>query len=118
MSEESIVRFVLDPKNPPGLSAETKARLEAMTDEDVEAAASSDPDAQPLSDEQLEAMAIQALRKRLGLTQQAFADCYRIPLGTLRDWEQGRARPDQAARAYLTVIGHNPQAVEEALGAA
>jgi putative transcriptional regulator len=40
-----------------------------------------------------------------------------IPLGTLRDWEQGRKDPDDAARAYLTVIGRNPTAVAEALGA-
>ena len=40
-----------------------------------------------------------------------------IPLGTLRDWEQGRKDPDAAARAYLTVIGRNPTAVAEALGA-
>jgi len=33
----------------------------------------------------------------------------------LQDWEQGRRRPDRAARAYLTVIAHRPDAVEEAL---
>ena len=35
--------------------------------------------------------------------------------GTLRDWEQGRTKLDQAARAYLTVIVRNPEAVREAL---
>jgi transcriptional regulator with XRE-family HTH domain len=44
----------------------------------------------------------------LGLTQQEFADRYRIPIGTLRDWEQGRTEPDQAARAYLNVIARDP----------
>jgi len=51
------------------------------------------------------------LRDRLGLTQEAFAAAYRIPIGTLRDWEQGRKRPDAPARAYLTVIARNPEAV-------
>jgi hypothetical protein len=37
-------------------------------------------------------------------------------LGTLRDWEQGRVEPDQAARAYLIVIARNPKAVRERWG--
>src|SRR3984893_6639396 len=43
------------------------------------------------------------IRRALGLSQEDFAARYHIPLGTLRDWEQGRAEPDQAARAYLRV---------------
>ena len=53
----------------------------------------------------------------LGLTQEEFAARYRIPLGTLRDWEQGRSEPDQPARAYLTVIAHDPEGVRRALEA-
>ncbi|MFZ3235911.1 MAG: XRE family transcriptional regulator [Stellaceae bacterium] len=49
------------------------------------------------------------------MTQQEFAACYKIPLGTLRDWEQGRSEPDQPARAYLTVIAHDPDGVRRAL---
>jgi len=37
------------------------------------------------------------------------------PLGTLRDWEQGRTQPDQPARAYLAVIAHDPEGVRKAL---
>jgi putative transcriptional regulator len=55
------------------------------------------------------------MRRALHLTQEEFADRFRIPLGTLRDWEQGKTQPDQAARAYLTVIARNPKAVVEAL---
>ena len=40
---------------------------------------------------------------------------FKFPLGTLRDWEQGAAEPDQAARAYLTVIARDPDAVRKAL---
>jgi putative transcriptional regulator len=49
------------------------------------------------------------------LTQQEFAAHFRIPVGTLRDWEQGAAEPDQAARSCLTVIARNPEAVAKAL---
>ena len=55
------------------------------------------------------------LRWALSLTQEEFAARYHIPLGTLRDWEQGRCEPDQPARAYLTVIAHDPEGVQRAL---
>jgi putative transcriptional regulator len=56
-----------------------------------------------------------ALRRALNHTQQEFAACYHIPLGTLRDWEQGSTEPDQPARAYLKVIAHDPEGVRRAL---
>ena len=54
------------------------------------------------------------LRRALGLTREEFAARYRIPLGTLHEWEQGRSEPDQPARAYLTVIAHDPEGVRHA----
>lgn len=54
-------------------------------------------------------------RESLGRTQEAFAAAYRIPVGTLRDWEQGRKRPDAPARAYLTVIARNSKVVADLL---
>ena len=54
-------------------------------------------------------------RRRSGLTQEAFAARYRIPLGTPRDWKQGRREPNAAALAYLRVIEREPEAVERAL---
>jgi putative transcriptional regulator len=90
-----------------------------MTDEDIHAAALADPDAQPLTPERLKHMKrtpqVRVIRRALELSQEEFAARFRIPLGTLRDWEQGRKDPDAAARAYLTVIGRNPSAVTEAL---
>jgi putative transcriptional regulator len=59
-----------------------------------------------------------ALRRRLRLSQGAFAVVFGIPLGTLKDWEQGRRVPDAPARAYLRVIARNPKAVRSALEAA
>jgi putative transcriptional regulator len=99
----------------------------ALTDEQVHAAALADPDAQPIplgTDEDLAKLGlhrvvnVKKLRERLGFTQEAFAATYRIPIGTLRDWEQRRKFPDAPARAYLTVIARNPEAVAGLLGAA
>ena len=90
-----------------------------MTDDEILTAALSDPDAQPLTDAQLARMRrmsrVQLLRRTLGLTQEKFAERFHIPIGTLRDWEQGRAEPDQTARAYLEVIAASPRTVEKAL---
>jgi putative transcriptional regulator len=58
---------------------------------------------------------VRVIRRALGLSQEEFGTRFHIPLGTLRDWEQGRKEPDTAARAYLRVIGRNPAAVIEAL---
>ena len=89
-----------------------------LTDTEILKAARSDPDAQPLSDAQLKRMKRpnpKVVRQALGLSQEEFAKQFKIPVGTLRDWEQGRVEPDQAARAYLMVIARNPQAVRQAL---
>jgi putative transcriptional regulator len=93
--------------------------LRAMTDEEVTAAAMADPDARPMTPEQLEnakrVPRIRTLRRALRLTQEEFAAQYHIPVGTLRDWEQGRTEPDQPARAYLTVIAADPEGVSRRL---
>ena len=93
--------------------------LRAMTDDEVMAAALSDPDAQPLTPDDFKRMKRVArakiIRQALGLTQEEFAARFRIPLGTLRDWGQGAAEPDAAAKAYLHVIARNPKAVIDAL---
>ena len=88
----------------------------------IEAAAANDPDNPPLTSAQRARLhrvpRVKTLRWNLGLSQQEFASRFQIPLGTLRDWEQGRTEPDQAARAYLNVIAHNPENVRDALRAA
>lgn len=95
------------------------ARIDAMTDEEAEANALSDPDNPPASEEQLKQMRrisiAKHLRFKLMLTQEEFAARYQIPLGTLRDWEQHRSEPDQATRAYLKVIAADPEGVARAL---
>lgn len=95
------------------------AYLDAMTDAEAEANALADPDNPPVSEEQLRAASrmpqIRVIRRALRLTQEEFATRYRIPLGTLRDWEQGRSEPDAPARAYLKVIATDPQGTAAAL---
>lgn len=96
-----------------------QSRVDAMTDEDAEANALADPDNPPLSQEQLRAAPrmprVKVIRRALGLTQEEFARRYCIPLGTLRDWEQGRSEPDQPAKAYLKVIATEPERTAAAL---
>jgi putative transcriptional regulator len=58
---------------------------------------------------------VRAIRTRLKLTQPAFARRFGLPVGTVRDWEQGRAVPDQAARVLLRVIEREPEAVHRAV---
>jgi putative transcriptional regulator len=97
------------------------SRVDAMTEAERHAAALADPDAQPLSDADMDRMAqtprLKILRRALGLTQEEFSTRFQIPLGTLRDWEQGAAQPDQTARAYLKAIAGDAQAVLRALSA-
>jgi putative transcriptional regulator len=59
----------------------------------------------------------QVLRRQLAMTQAEFAKALRIPLSTLRNWEQGRVLPDPAARSLLTIVAKNPKAALRALAA-
>ena len=58
---------------------------------------------------------VKVIRRALELTQEEFAVRYHIPIGTLRDWEQGRSKPDQPTRAYLTLIARDPERVNRTL---
>ena len=59
---------------------------------------------------------IVALRKRMKLSRQKFADSFGLDVRALQEWEQGRRVPDRAARVLLTVIDREPEAVIRALG--
>ncbi len=119
MSKPGTTRVRIEPGQPAPEGRTDWQRVRAMTDDEVEAAALSDPDAQPMSAEQLARMHrmpdIRALRNRLGMTQEQFARTFHLPLGTVRDWEQGRTRPDAPALALLAVIDREPEAVCRAL---
>jgi putative transcriptional regulator len=95
--------------------------MRPMSEAEVHAAAMADPDARPMTPEEWKAARrvprAKTLRRALGLTQEEFSQRYQIPIGTLRDWEQGRKEPDQTARAYLKAIAGDPEAVHRALQA-
>jgi putative transcriptional regulator len=116
MKRGSITRFKLDPKKPP--KSDWRA-FDATSEEARHRAAVSDPDAQPATEAQLararRVPTVRALRKKLNLTQEQFSARFHLPLGTVRDWEQGAHRPDKAAQVLLTVIAKDPDAVARAL---
>ena len=119
MNGKNTTKFRLDETKLPRLSKSQAQCLDAMSEEEVEQAARSYPDNPPLTDEELEAFErvpnTRAIRKALRLTQHEFAATFQLSLATVRDWEQGRYQPDQAARTLLRVIARDPQAVKRAL---
>jgi len=116
MSDDSTMKIT------PDASSRDWSRFDAMTEAERHAAALRDPNAQPLTPESMKFMKrtpqVRVIRRALELSQEEFSARFQIPLGTLRDWEQGRKDPDAAARAYLVVIGRNPAAVNEAFHSA
>jgi putative transcriptional regulator len=95
------------------------SRVDAMTDEQRHAAAMADPDARPMTDAEWararRVPQVSIIRRAFRLSQEEFAAQFHIPIGTLRDWEQGRKEPDAAAKAYLRVIASEPETVRKAL---
>ena len=59
---------------------------------------------------------VKAIRRSLRMSQGEFAAVYRIPLATVKNWEQGRRQPDAPAAAYLRAIRRRPKEVMEAVG--
>jgi putative transcriptional regulator len=58
---------------------------------------------------------ISKVRRRMGLSQTQFALKFGFPPATLRNWEQGRVRPDAPTRVLLAVIAKHPESVEDVL---
>jgi putative transcriptional regulator len=116
--KEELIRYKPG-RDPKPVDRTDWQRVDRMTDEEIEDAARSDPDAQPMTDEELARLfrphGLRELRNRLGLSQTEFAERFRIELRTLRDWEQARRTPDDIARTYLRVIERAPEAVAAAL---
>jgi putative transcriptional regulator len=114
MKRTGIVTVTRKPGDPLRDTGTDWAKVAALTPEQIHAAALADPDAQPLPRDMrglTKLVNVKKLREKLGLTQEAFSEAYRIPLGTLRDWEQRRKFPDAPARAYLLVIERDPEGV-------
>lgn len=112
----SSTSSVASPTNDGGMDW---AAFDALTDNEVEQAALADPDARPMSDEQLQRARrvglAGALRFRLKLSLEEFALRYHIPVETVRGWERGTIEPDVVALAYLNVIAADPEGVAKTL---
>lgn len=102
--------------------------IDSLTDEDIAAMIARDPDVAPdLTNPRVRALLhmrsrslamrhkIRFLRRSLGLSQKGFAEAYAIPLRTLQNWEGGAREPDEAAKALLTLIAHEPERAREIL---
>lgn len=86
------------------------ARLEATTDEDIRRHMIEDGEDQQASPgAYVEEWPPARIRERLGMSQTEFAAALTIPVATLRNWEQGRVRPDPAARALLRIVARAPE---------
>lgn len=122
MSKTDTTQVTVKPGEPLPRGETDWASLDAMTDEEVLEAALSDPDAQPLSPEDLAKMRrvsrVKVLRQRLGMTQVEFAAAFGLPVGTLRDWEQHRSSPDAPAKALLHAIELEPETMRRLLARA
>ncbi|MDZ4841848.1 MAG: transcriptional regulator [Hyphomicrobium aestuarii] len=94
------------------------ARLVAMTDEQVTAAALEDPDAQPLTLEQVAALqrpsVARVVRQNLRMSRDSFAAAYAIPLETLVAWERHEIVPTPTELAYLQLIAREPELAKTA----
>jgi putative transcriptional regulator len=96
-----------------------RAKMDATTEDDVRRHAVEDgehADA-PLAKFNL-VIPARAVREKLGLSQEAFAKALSIPVGTIRNWEQNRVKPDPAARALLLILYRQRKIALDALRAA
>ncbi len=99
-------------------------RLARISDAKINARAKNDHDAIPLNLSQLkkfkrvhppQEVSVRDIRQQLHLSQDAFAAYFGISKRTVQEWEQGRRHPVGAAKILLTIISHEPEAVQRAL---
>lgn len=97
-----------------------RAKVDATTEADIRrhmAEDGVDPDAAAAPRPEGWYPSVASLRRRLGMTQERFAEAIRVPVATLRNWEQHRVEPDPAAKALLWIIHREPEAALRALAA-
>ena len=98
-------------------------RIAALTDDDIRKAVAEDPDAVLIEDVRGQwrvktpapEVDVRAVRERTGLSQAAFADRYGFSKRAVQNWEQGRRKPDRAARILLWLISENSRDIDVAL---
>jgi len=92
------------------------AKLDATTEADIERYMREDgEDPAALLPATVTEWPAAAVRARLGMSQSEFARALHIPVATLRNWEQGRVRPDPAAQSLLRIVANNPEMALAAL---
>lgn len=83
-------------------------RFNSLTDEDIAKAVADDPDARPLTNEELReglrAPNVRQIREKYGLSQAEFAKAFRLSRRTVQEWEQGRSLPNYGYSLYLNAI--------------
>lgn len=118
MNEDAMTRIKLDWDHPT-VGATDWDQVKALSEDDIASAADTDPDSPLTPKEHLPSFQrvpdSKSIRQQLNMTQEEFAVTFHLPLGTLRDWEQGKHQPDKAAQTLLAVIAKNPDAVIQAL---
>jgi putative transcriptional regulator len=121
MSGKNITRIKITSADLPTGDTDWDA-IGALSDNDVDQAALSDPDAPATQPDELShfhrAVDVKAIRERMSLTQEQFATTFHLSLTTIQAWEQGQSLPDPIARTLLRVIERNPNAVRDALAIA
>jgi putative transcriptional regulator len=117
--DKAVVRVTLDPTNPPPPSDWTE--VDKLTEDQIHAAAMSDPDAQPATCEQLararRVVRVKLIREKYGLSQEEFARRFGLKLEMVRGWEDRTLEPDAAAVTLLRVIWQEPEAVRRVVAA-
>lgn len=116
-----VVHNETDPVGPMDI-----ARVLATTDEEIERQVAEDPDLAPIIPDDPGWVVVRrpavpdvrAIRQAMGLSQDAFANRFRLSLRTLQQWEQGRAIPDRTARLFLMTIASAPDVVAAAVAGA
>jgi putative transcriptional regulator len=96
-------------------------KVKFLTEEDIERAASSDPDAPLLTKEELRGFKranpniefdVKFIRNRQDLTQEEFSSNYGINKRTLQGWEQRAKKPSETEVTFLKVIDKYPEEVK------
>ena len=101
------------------------ARVKGATDVDIDKMIASDPDTAPNMARSRDwrrvltprVPDVQAIRRKLRMSQSEFATRFGFSVRTVQEWEQGRALPDRPARILLRVIEKSPKTVERAVAA-
>jgi putative transcriptional regulator len=111
----ALTRMTLEEITAKGGGRVDRARLDATTEEDIRRHMiedGEDPDEEPRFEPVVRP---QDVRRKLGMTQTEFAALLRIPVATLRNWEQNRFVMEPAAQTLLKLVDREPEAALRAL---